>query len=155
MCERHDAASYGYRAKGPAKRATRRTSGTQGYAEVMDPDARGGLSLDSRLRELRQRADDDFLSPPPQPESGRHQAELQELGLRVGLTRSRYPNRPDGRDLYAVTISRLALDHPPEEAQTRRVLVAAFGELASDAVENPNSSLVRMYRVPAPVPQGE
>jgi len=115
----------------------------------MDREIRGGPSVDSRLRELRQRADEDFLRPPVQPESGRHQIELPELGLRVGLTRSRYPNRPDGVDLYAVTISRVQLDRPPEEAQTRRVLVAAFGELADEAVENQHSALVRMFRVPA------
>src|SRR5258707_15713488 len=87
-----------------------------------------GLSVDAVLHELRQRADEDYLAPPVERESGRHQVDLPDLELRVSLTRSRYPNRPDGQDCYALTISRPQLDHPPEEAQTRRVLHALFGE---------------------------
>src|SRR5690348_9095055 len=109
-----------------------------------------GLGVDSVLHELRQRADEDFLEPsarlggarrgglppgqhspafPPasEHEGGRHQVDLPEMELRVSLTRSRYPNTPDGEDCYAVTISRLAMDHEPEEAQCRRVLFALFG----------------------------
>jgi hypothetical protein len=106
------------------------------------------LSVDSVLRELRRRADEDFVQPPDTHEQGRHQVDLTELGLWVSLTRTRYPNRPDGTDQYAVTISRLALDHPPEEAQTRRVLSAAFGAAAAAAEERPSGPVVRMYRVP-------
>jgi len=102
------------------------------------------------MRELRRRADDDYASPPAQHERGRHQVDLPDLGLRVSLTRNRYPDRPDGVDQYAVTISRLALDTPPEEGQTRRALSAAFGEEgASLARERPSAGLVRMFRVPA------
>lgn len=107
------------------------------------------LSADSRLRELRQRADEDFESPPAVHESGRHSLDLEDLGLRVSITRSRYPNRADGVDQYAVTISELRLDHPPEEAQTWRVLMAAFGEAAQRAQERPGGPAVRMFRVPA------
>lgn len=125
-----------------------RAPGTGSYAGPM-PDQPLDLSVDSVLRELRHRADEDFTIPPDTHEKGRHQADLAELGLRVSLTRTRYPNRPDGADQYAVTISRLALDHPPEEAQARRVLTAAFGEAASAAQERPSGPAVRMYRVPA------
>ena len=107
------------------------------------------LSVDSRLRELRRRADEDFEAPPAVHESGRHSLDLEELGMRVSITRSRYPNRPDGVDQYAVTMSHLDLEHPPEEAQTWRVLMAAFGEAAQRAQERPGGPAVRMYRVPA------
>jgi hypothetical protein len=107
------------------------------------------LSVDSVLRELRQRADHDFTDPPAAHETGRHQVDLPDLGLRVSMTRSRYPNRPDGVDQYAVTVSRLALDHPPEEAQTQRVLRAAFGQGADLARERAGGPVVRMFRVPA------
>ena len=113
---------------------------------MSDPAAR--LSVDSVLRDLRLRADEDFVAPPETREQGRHQVDLAELGLRVSLTRTRYPNRPDGADQYAVTISRLALDRQPEEAQARRVLAAAFGEAATAAQERPSGPVVRMYRVP-------
>jgi hypothetical protein len=117
---------------------------------VADRTAPGELSADSAMRELRRRADDDFAAPTVQHERGRHQVDLPELGLRVSLTRNRYPDRADGVDQYAVTISRLGLDTPPEEAQTRRALDAAFGEeRASRALERPGAGLVRMFRVPA------
>lgn len=119
-----------------------------------------GMSVDAVLHELRQRADEDFLDPPSahaEHESGRHQVDLPEMELRVSLTRSRYPNRPGGADLYALTVSRPQLDHAPEEAQTRRVLYALFGE-AADRVEERQAGgpVVRMFRVAAeavpPVP---
>jgi len=108
-----------------------------------------GLSVDSVLHELRQRADEDFLNPPVEHETGRHQVDLPDLDLRVSLTRSRYPNSPDGVDSYAVTISRPAIDHPPEEAQTRRVLHGLFGESAEHVEERrAGGPVVRMFRVP-------
>jgi hypothetical protein len=105
------------------------------------------------LRALRQRADEDFLRPAADREPGRHQVDVPELGLRVSVTRSRYPNRPDGLDQYAVTLSRTRLDHPPEEPEARTALVMTFGEhLAADAAERTApGSLVRMFRVPADV----
>jgi hypothetical protein len=107
------------------------------------------LSVDSRLRELRQRADEDFAAPPVAHETGRHTLDLEEMGMRVSITRARYPNRPDGIDQYAVTISELGLQHPPEEAQTWRILMSAFGEAAAHARERPGGPAVRMFRVPA------
>ena len=108
-----------------------------------------GLTVDAVLHELRQRADEDFVNPPPEHESGRHQVELPEMELRVSLTRSRYPNTADGEDCYAVTISRIAMDHEPEEAQARRVLYALFGD-SSGSVEERRAGgpVVRMYRIP-------
>ena len=69
--------------------------------------------------------------------------------MRVSITRARYPNRADGVDQYAVTISQLRLEHAPEEAQTWRILMAAFGEAAAQARERPGGPAVRMFRVPA------
>lgn len=112
-------------------------------------DGTTDLSVDSRLRDLRHRADEDFTTPSVTREPGRHTLELEEMGMRVSITRARYPNRPDGVDQYAVTISQLRLDHPPEEAQTWRVLMAAFGEAAAGARERPGGPAVRMFRVPA------
>jgi hypothetical protein len=112
-------------------------------------DQAADLSVDSRLRELRQRADEDYLTPPVAHETGRHTLELEEMGMRVSITRARYPNRADGVDQYAVTISQLRLQHPPEEAQTWRVLMAAFGEAAAHAKERAGGPAVRMFRVPA------
>jgi hypothetical protein len=106
-------------------------------------------SADSLLRELRQRADEDFTAPPVAHETGRHTVELAEMGVKVSITRSRYPNRADGVDQYAVTISRLGLEQPPEEAQTWRILMAAFGEAAAQAQERPGGPVVRLFRVPA------
>ena len=100
---------------------------------------------------LRTRADEDFVNPAAaEREAGRHQSELPELGLRVSITRSRYPNRPDGVDQYAVTLSRTALDRPPDDSDARLVLQAAFGAPAVQAVErSARGSRVRLFRVPA------
>lgn len=106
-------------------------------------------SAEAQLQELRRRADDDFSSPPAEHEQGRHSADLAELGLRVTLTRSRYPNRPDGSDLYAMTISRIGADGPPAEVGVRRALVAAFGDAAAAAQPRPGGPAVRMFRIPA------
>ena len=107
-------------------------------------------TIDSELRELRERADEDFAQPSADRPPGRHQLDLAELGLRVSVTRSRYPNRPDGVDQYAVTLSRPALDRPPAEFEVRTVLVSAFGDRADAAVERSAfGSSVRMFRVPA------
>jgi hypothetical protein len=105
------------------------------------------------LDALRRRADEDFASPAVDREPGRHQADLPELGLRVSVTRSRYPNRPDGIDQYAVTVTRSALDAPPQEFEVRLVLSGAFGDAGAQAVErtSPNAR-VRMFRVPAQPP---
>jgi len=109
-----------------------------------------GGTLQTQLRELRARADEDYLAPAADREAGRHQLDLSELGLRVSITRSRYPNRPDGVDQYAVTLSRATLDHPPEEYEVATVLTTAFGDAAVSAVERSGSgSRVRMFRVPA------
>ena len=114
----------------------------------------GGDSLEL-LRGLRARADEDFLQPSAEPGTGRHQVDVAELGVRVSVTRARYPNRADGRDQYAVTISRPALDRPPAEAEVLSVLSMAFEDLASAAVErSARGSLVRMFRVPAAVRVG-
>jgi hypothetical protein len=108
-----------------------------------------GLGTDAVLHELRQRADEDFLDPPLEHESGRHQVDLPDLDLRVSVTRSRYPNTPDGEDSYAVTISGLPPDHEPEEGQARRVLHALFGDAAEQVEERrAGGPVVRMYRVP-------
>ena len=66
------------------------------------------------------------------------------------MTRSRYPNRPDGVDQYAVTLTRQALDRTPDGNDVNLVLRALFGEAAALAVERPSAgSRVRMFRVPA------
>ncbi|MBV8196151.1 MAG: hypothetical protein JOY80_11570 [Candidatus Dormibacteraeota bacterium] len=115
----------------------------------MDPGPVVG-DFERELRDLRARADEDFTQPSVDREPGRHQSDLAELGLRVSVTRSFYPNRPDGVDQYAVTITRSALDRPPDERDTRLVLAAAFGEAAEVAVErSAPGSRVRMFRVPA------
>lgn len=103
----------------------------------------------AELRGLRRRADEDFDNPPADREPGRHQSDLAELGLRVSVTRSRYPNRPDGVDQYAVTLSRTALDRPPDASDVKLVLETAFGEASSQAVERSGMrSRVRLFRVP-------
>lgn len=108
----------------------------------------------AELRGLRQRADEDFVSPPRDKETGRHQSDLTELGLRVAVTRSRYPNRPDGVDQYAVTLSRTTMDRPPDATDVGLVLTTAFGDSGSQAVERSTpGSKVRMFRVPAGQPQ--
>jgi hypothetical protein len=102
------------------------------------------------LHRLRQRADEDFESPPGVKLPGRHQVDLAELGVRVAVTRSRYPNRDDGVDQYAVTLTRLRLDQPPADSEVSVVLEGAFGTAARDAVERVGGGpLVRMFRVPA------
>jgi hypothetical protein len=113
-------------------------------------DPRGVQDTARQLRDLRARADEDFDEPATDRPPGRHQAELGELGLRVSVTRSRYPNRADGVDQYAVTVSRSALDKPPAEFEVRTVLAAAFGDAADAAVErSAGNARVRMFRVPA------
>lgn len=103
----------------------------------------------AELRGLRRRADEDFANPPADREQGRHQSDLAELGLRVSVTRSRYPNRPDGVDQYAVTLSRMALDRPPDATDVKLVLEAAFGDTSGQAVERSVAgSRVRLFRVP-------
>ena len=109
-------------------------------------------SPDRQLRDLRQRADLDFLTPSDPGtgrEAGRHQADLPELGLRVACTRGRYPNRPDGIDLYVVTVSRLALNGQPEPAEAHHVLSLLFGRGALRVEERPGGPLIRSYRLPA------
>ena len=114
----------------------------------MTSDEHGQSS--AQLLGLRERADQDFLSPAGLKVPGRHQADLVELGVRVAITRSRYPNRDDGVDQYAVTLTRSSLDLPVADAEARLVLEAAFGEAASEAVERTaGGRLVRMFRVPA------
>lgn len=106
--------------------------------------------IEEQLQDLRGRADDDFLHPDALREAGRHQLDLPELGLRVSVTRSRYPNRPDGVDQYAVTISRPVLDRAPTNEEVSMVLSSAFGAIATRAVERSGgSSRIRMFRVPA------
>jgi hypothetical protein len=110
----------------------------------------GDADLATLLHELRARADEDFRTPAADRPAGRHQVDLPELGLRVSVTRSLYPNRADGIDQYAVTISRATLDAPPTETEVGLVLSTAFGDPASEAVERSSrGSRVRMFRVPA------
>jgi len=117
------------------------------YPATVSDDERGGVA--EQLRELRERADEDFASPGIKV-AGRHQVDVAELGLRVALTRSRYPNRDDGVDQYAVTLTRSHLDHAPADSEVSLVLQAAFGPAAADAVERSGGGpLVRMFRVPA------
>jgi hypothetical protein len=107
----------------------------------------------AELRGLRERADDDFVNPPHEHETGRHQTDLSELGLRVSVTRSRYPNRPDGVDQYAVTMSRTTLDRPPDATDVGLVLGTAFGDAGAQAVERSTPGCkVRMFRIPAGQP---
>ena len=107
-------------------------------------------TIEAQLLDLRCRADHDFLNPDLQREPGRHQLDLPELGLRVSVTRSRYPNRSDGVDQYAVTLSRPDLARPPTAEEVSMVLSSAFGDAASQAVERSGgASRVRMFRVPA------
>ncbi|MBV8527887.1 MAG: hypothetical protein JOZ75_06200 [Candidatus Dormibacteraeota bacterium] len=107
------------------------------------------------LRDLRRLADEDFWTPGLRDhEPGRHQSDLAELGLRVTVTRARYPNRSDGVDQYAVTMSRTTMDRPPDATDVRLVMDAAFGESAARAVERSAlGSKVRLFRVPADVDQ--
>jgi len=90
------------------------------------------------------------VSPPGLKVAGRHQVDIAELGVRVAMTRSRYPNRDDGVDQYAVTLTRSRLDQAPSDAEVSLVLAAAFGPAAAQAVERGGGGpLVRMFRVPA------
>ncbi|HSP65353.1 MAG TPA: hypothetical protein VLO10_04100 [Candidatus Deferrimicrobium sp.] len=119
----------------------------------MDDAAACGTA--EQLRSLRRRADEDFESPPGIKLPGRHQVDVAELGLRVAVTRSRYPNRDDGVDQYAVTVTRLRLDQAPADSEVSAVLDAAFGGAAREAVERTGGGpLVRMFRVPAEPVQG-
>jgi hypothetical protein len=107
-------------------------------------------TIEEQLLDLRRRADEDFLHPEVSREAGRHQIDLPEVGLRVATTRSRYPNRPDGVDQYAVTLSRPTLDRPPGNQEVEMVLTAAFGDAAKQAVErSAGAARIRMFRVPA------
>lgn len=104
----------------------------------------------SQLKALRDRADEDFSNPPGVKVSGRHQLDVAELGLRVAITRSRYPNTDSGVDQYAVTVTRLRLDQAAADTEVRMVLQTAFGDAAGQAVERTGGGpLVRMFRVPA------
>jgi hypothetical protein len=106
--------------------------------------------IEEQLLDLRRRADEDFLHPDAVREPGRHQLDLPELRLRVSVTRSRYPNRPDGVDQYAVTLSRPELDRRPGDDEVGLVLTSAFGDTAAQAVErSAGSARIRMFRVPA------
>lgn len=107
------------------------------------------LNARETLNALRERADADFHEPPADYEKGRHTVDLPELGLRVTLTRSRYPNRPDGVDAYALTISTIEVDRPPAEARVREALAAVFGDAAGAAQPRPGGPRVRMFRLPA------
>lgn len=110
----------------------------------------GDQGTAATLRALRQRADEDFANPAGVKVAGRHQLDVAELGLRVAITRSRYPNRDDGVDQYAVTVTRSGLDAPAADAEVRLLLESAFGEAAGEAVERQGGGpLVRMFRVPA------
>jgi len=112
--------------------------------------------IEDQLLALRQRADEDFLHPDALREAGRHQLDLPELGLRVSVTRSRYPNRPDGVDQYAVTLSRPDLDRAPGVQEVAMVLTSAFGIASEQAVERSGgASRIRMFRVPATPAQAE
>ena len=111
------------------------------------------IDLEEQLAALRARADADFASPPAEHEHGRHTAELPALGLRVTLTRSLYPNRPGGADLYALTVSTIRVDAEPADPDVTRVLFACFGaETAETAQPRPGGPRVRMFRIPASPP---
>ncbi|MDQ6857257.1 MAG: hypothetical protein M3Z57_09315 [Candidatus Dormibacteraeota bacterium] len=119
----------------------------------MDDPTRSATA--AQLQGLRRRADEDFEGRSGIKLPGRHQVDVVELGLRVAVTRSLYPNRDDGVDQYAVTMTRLALDHAPADDEVTVVLVDAFGEAARDAVERIGGGpLVRMFRVPVALGQG-
>jgi hypothetical protein len=106
-------------------------------------------TVEEALTRLRVQADADFHEPPAEREAGRHTADIAELGLRVTLTRSLYPNRPDGVDAYAITISTIAVDRPPSVDLVQRVLTACFGAAAEGAQPRPGGERVRMFRLPA------
>ena len=107
-------------------------------------------TIEDQLTDLRNRADEDFCNPDALREPGRHQLDLPELGLRVSVTRARYPNREDGVDQYAVTLSRPNMDRAPSAEEVGMTLASAFGEASTQAVERSMAgSRVRMFRVPA------
>jgi hypothetical protein len=112
-------------------------------------DEHGG-GMTAQLQALRERADEDFETAGGIKLSGRHQLDVAELGLRVAVTRSRYPNRDDGVDQYAVTLTRLRMDQAPADSEVSLILQTAFGAAAAEAVERTGGGpLVRMFRVPA------
>ena len=118
------------------------------YAGIVSAGHTGDVV--AQLRGLRARADEDFDAPPGVKHPGRHQLDIAEMGIRVAITRSRYPNRDDGVDQYAVTLTRSRLDVPAADAEVRLVLESAFGDAAGEAVERAaGGQLVRMFRVPA------
>jgi hypothetical protein len=100
------------------------------------------------LRALLRHADEDAVAAPPTRDPERHRAELHELGLRVSLTRSRYPNTADGVEMYAVTLSRIDLGRAPDSSEVDTVLASTFGESSKLAIERRGGPMVRMYRVP-------
>ncbi|MGC8461402.1 MAG: hypothetical protein ACP5OR_06130 [Candidatus Dormibacteria bacterium] len=108
-----------------------------------------GTTVQETLVSLRRRADEDFLGDLGFHGTGRHTAELGLLGVKVTLTRARYPNRPNGMDMYAITISRIALDHRPGDPETFEVLGGLFGDEVERAEERNGGPLVRMFRLPA------
>ena len=101
-----------------------------------------------KLQALKRHADEDALAAPVARGPDRHRADLTELGLRVSLTRSRYPNSPDGVEMYAVTLSRIDLSGMPASGEVEFVLTSLFGDVAKSAVERQGGPVVRMFRVP-------
>jgi hypothetical protein len=101
-----------------------------------------------KLQALLRHADEDAVAAPVTRDPERHRAELHELGLRVSLTRSRYPNTPDGVEMYAITLSRIDLGRAPDSDEVGLVMASTFGESSSRAVERRGGPMVRMFRVP-------
>lgn len=115
----------------------------------MENDTVGLATPADLLSGLRRRADEDFLNPSAERHAGRHQLDIAELGIRVAVTRARYPARPGGEDLYVVTVSRLGLSRQCGDGEGKEVLVLLFGETAAVAAEERRGGpLIRMYRVP-------
>jgi hypothetical protein len=101
-----------------------------------------------KLQALRRHADEDARVTPVVRDPDRHRADLPELGLRVSLTRSRYPNTAGGVEMYALTMSRIDLDRAPDASDVELVLASAFGDAAKQAVERRGGPMVKMFRVP-------
>ena len=101
-----------------------------------------------KLQALLRHADEDAVAAPPTRDPERHRAELRELGLRVSLTRSRYPNTAEGIEMYAMTLSRIDLSRAPDSNEVEMVLASTFGESSKRAVERRGGPVVRMFRVP-------
>jgi hypothetical protein len=101
-----------------------------------------------KLQTLLRHADEDAIAAPTTRDPERHRAELHELGLRVSLTRSRYPNTAGGAEMYAVTVSRIDLKRAPDSGEVETVLASTFGEQSKRAVERQGGPMVRMFRVP-------